>query len=112
MPKRSPIAAEAEVILWALQLAKGENWRKIIVESDSKSCIDSILDYAACLQWAFSSLVSDIWMLEISFVSCLVFWIKRSGNTAAHEAAKYTIMSFSSFSFCAGNLLAFVASVC
>ena len=34
MPKRSPIAAEAEAILWALHLAKGENWRKIIVESD------------------------------------------------------------------------------
>ena len=59
-----------------------------------------------------SPLLSDTWMLEISFVSCLFFWIKRSGNTAAHEAAKYTIMSFSSFSFCVGNLLAFVAFVC
>ena len=34
MPKRSPITAEAEAILWALHLARGENWRKIIVESD------------------------------------------------------------------------------
>ena len=112
MPKRSPIAIEAEAILWALQLAKGENWRKIIVESDSKSYIDSILDHAACPQWAISSLVSDIWQLEISFVSCLFFWIKISGNAAAHEAAKYTIMSLSSFSFCVDNLPTSVASVC
>nr|POF24536.1 hypothetical protein CFP56_76346 [Quercus suber] len=48
IPKRSPIAAEAEAILWALHLAKGENWRKIIVESDSKICIDAILDHTAC----------------------------------------------------------------
>lgn len=60
IPKRSPIAAEAKAILWALHLAKGENWRKIIVESDSKICIDAILDHTACHQWAISSLVSDI----------------------------------------------------
>ena len=112
MPKRSPIATEAEAILWALHLANGKKWRKIIVESDSKIYIDSILDHTACHQWAISSIVSDIWLLEKYFVSCLFFWVKRSGNVVAHEAAKYTIQSCSSFSFCADNLPASVTSVC
>ena len=77
MPKRSPIATEAEAILWALHLANGKKWRKIIVESDSKICIDSILDHTASHQWAISSLVSDIWLLEKSFVSCLFFGLKE-----------------------------------
>ena len=43
-----------------------------------------------------------------------VFWIKRSGNAAAHEVAKYTIQSCNSFSFSflADNLPVPVASVC
>ena len=112
MPNRTPIAAEAKAILWALHLARGENWRMIIVESDAKICINSILDHIGCPQWAISSLVSDIWLLEKSFVSCLFFWVKRSGNAATHEAAKYTLQSFSSFSFYSDNLLASVTSVC
>ena len=114
LPKRSPITAEAEAILWALHLAKGENWRKIIVESDSKICIDAILDHSASHQWTISSLLSDIWQQKLSFVSCLFFWIKRSGNAAAHEVAKYTIQSCNSFSFSflADNLPVPVASIC
>ena len=114
LPKRSPITAEAEAILWALHLAKGENWRKIIVESNSKICIDAILDHSASHQWTISSLLSDIWQQKLSFVSCLFFWIKRSGNAAAHEVAKYTIQSCNSFSFSflADNLPVPVASVC
>ena len=112
LPKRSPIVAETEAILWALHLARGENWREIIVESDSKLSIDSILDHLGSPQWAISSLVSDIWLWAKSFVSCLFFWVKRSGNTAAHEAAKYTLMSCSSFSSCSDNLPASVATAC
>ena len=34
LPKRSPLSAETETILWALQLAKSEAWSEIILESD------------------------------------------------------------------------------
>ena len=44
IPLCSPLIAETEVILWALNIAYGENWRNIVVESDSKSNIDAILD--------------------------------------------------------------------
>ena len=74
LPKRAPIAAKSEAILWALHLARGENWREIIVESDSKLCIDSILDHSGCPQWAISFVVSDIRLWANSFVSCLFFF--------------------------------------
>ena len=88
MPKRTPIAAEAKAILWALHLARGENWRMIIVESDAKICINSILDHIGCPQWAISSLVSDIWLLEKSFVSCLFFLGKKKWKRCYSRSSK------------------------
>ena len=62
--------------------------------------------------WVISSLASDICFLAKSFVSCLVFWVKRSGNTAPHEAAKYALEFFISFCLCSDNLPARVALAC
>jgi ribonuclease HI len=44
-----PLVAEASAILWALQIAKVEEFSGIIVESDSKMCVDTTsLDNAVC----------------------------------------------------------------
>ena len=94
LPKRAPIAAESEAILWDLHLARRENWREIIVESDSKLCIDSILDHLGCPQWAISSVVSDIWLWANSFVSCLFFWVKRSGKLQLMSSKVHTAFRF------------------
>ena len=40
------------------------------------------------------------------------FWVKRSGNAAAHEAAKYTLLSSFSFSSGPSNLPASMALAC
>ena len=77
LPKRSPIAAETEAILWVLHLARGENWRVIIVESDSKISIDAILDYTGCPQWAISSLVSDIFFWKNILIHVFFFGKKK-----------------------------------
>ena len=82
------------------------------MESDSKISIDAILDCTGCPQWAISSLVSDHLFLAKSFDSCLFFWVKRSGNAAAHEAAKYALESFISLWLCSDNLPARVTSAC
>ena len=76
MPKFSPLVAEIEAILWALQLAKGELWSNIFVESDSKNNIDTILDNMDCSLWTISALVFDICFLAKSFVLCLFCWVK------------------------------------
>ena len=83
------------------------------MERDSKINIDAILDYTSCPQWAISSRVSNILFLAKSFDSCFFFfWVKRSGNAAAHEAAKYALESFISFCLCSDNLPARVTSAC
>ena len=51
LPKKSPLSAETEAILWALQLAKSEAWSEIILESDSKNSIDAIMDCTSCPPW-------------------------------------------------------------
>ena len=44
--------------------------------------------------------------------SCLFFWIKRSGNSAAHEVAKYLLVSLVSLCLFLDNLPASVALAC
>ena len=112
LPKRSPLSAEIEAILWALQLAKSEAWSEIILESDSKNSIDAIMDCTSCPLWSISSLVSDICFLARSFGSCQFFWISRICNSAAHKVARFALVSLVSFSLVSDNLPASVASAC
>ena len=112
LPKKSPLSAETEAILWALQLAKSEAWSEIILESDSKNSIDAIMDCTSCPLWSMSSLVSDICFLAKSFGSCLFFWISRIGNSAAHEVARFALVSLVSFCLVSDNLPASVACAC
>lgn len=69
IPLCSPLLAETEAILWALNLAYGENWRHISVEIDSKICIDAILDSSGIPVWAISAQVFNICQLAKSFSS-------------------------------------------
>ena len=39
----SPTQAEATAIQWALNFAKDENWSNIVVEGDSKICLDALV---------------------------------------------------------------------
>ena len=49
MDMDDPIIAETFAIKWALELAKEESFTNIIVESDSKICIDSLeVNSVAC----------------------------------------------------------------
>ena len=38
-----PLLAEAIAIHWAILLAKSQNWSKIMIESDSKVCVDALV---------------------------------------------------------------------
>ena len=94
-----PIAAEASAILWALQIAKMENFTSIIVESDSKLCIDVITLHPEDSYWVSAAFVSDIISLSSDFSSCSFSWVKREANIAAHELAKFATL-FDSVFFC------------
>jgi ribonuclease HI len=36
------VVAEAEAILWAVQIAKSKNFQSVIIEGDAKVCFDAI----------------------------------------------------------------------
>ena len=112
MPKFSPLVAKTEAILWALQLAKGELWSNIFIESDSKNNIDAILDNTGCPLWTISSLVSNICFLAKSFVLCVFCWVKRSGNDAAHEITKYALCFLSPLCLSLDNLPTSIGLAC
>ena len=86
-----PIVAEASAILWALQLAKSENWRWIMVESDSKNCVDTLLQEFFGCYWNISAICNDIKCLALEFFSCCFCWVRREANMLAHALAKYCL---------------------
>jgi hypothetical protein len=38
-----PLLAEAIAIHWAILLVKSKNWSNIMIESDSKVCVDALV---------------------------------------------------------------------
>ena len=81
-----PIAAEASAISWALQIAKMENFTSIIVESDSKLCIDAITLHLEDPYWVIAAFVSDIISLSSDFSSIRNFReIKGEQKALRHD---------------------------
>ena len=80
-----------------------------------KGTPNSVLTLSLTIRVAPNGL-SPLWCLTFSCgqtpLSCLFFWVKRSGNAAAHEAAKYTLLSNSSSSSGLSNLPTSVALAC
>ena len=92
-----PVIAEAFAIKWALELAKEESFTNIIVESDSKICIDSLeVNSTAC--WKIDPLVSDVNSLATCFLLCCFSWVKREANTVAYTLASVASSFHSSLS--------------
>uniref|UniRef100_A0A2N9HH03 Reverse transcriptase domain-containing protein n=1 Tax=Fagus sylvatica TaxID=28930 RepID=A0A2N9HH03_FAGSY len=89
-----PLVAEAIAIKWALELAESESFPNVIVESDSKICIDNFSDNSTSSYWKIDALIPDVHRLALHFLSCCFAWVKREANMVAHELAQ----SFSALS--------------
>ena len=85
--------AESSAFVWALQLAKNNGMKKIIVEGDAKLVVDALLSSPDDVRWDIVALISDALCLAGTFSSCKFGWIKREGNVAAHSLAKYASQS-------------------
>jgi hypothetical protein len=83
------VQAEAFAILWALELAMTEKSKKIIVEGDSKICIDAIDGDQNDVEWSVTAIINNIVSLRSSFNSCLFSWVRREANVVAHTLAKH-----------------------
>ena len=92
------LCAEAAAILWAIQLAKLENLTHIVVESDSKICINSIKGHPEEVNWNVSAFLSVVIALASDFISCCFSWVKRDTNGTTHELARLAFPLNSYFS--------------
>ena len=72
-----PEYAEAAAILWALQLALLENYSKVMVESNSKVCIDAIIGSPSEVNWKIVAIIANVISLSLNFVSVCFVWVKR-----------------------------------
>jgi hypothetical protein len=87
-----------------MELAKENNYLKILVEGDAKICIEAITEVAATIPWRILSLVNIIKVLALEFPSCLFCWVRRDANGMAHSLAKFASSLPSCFSCKSSNL--------
>ncbi len=83
-----PLVAEAADIRWAVQLDKMEDWRDIIIERNSKVCVDVIFQDLDDGDWNIFVLCTDAKVLAADFSSCLFCWVKREAYMMSHTLAK------------------------
>ena len=81
-----PLVAEAIAILWAVQIAKVENWDAVCFESDSKlvvECLQSLVSF-----WSIARICENVKYLAADFRYCSFCWVKREINIVGHTLAK------------------------
>ncbi|KAL0013188.1 hypothetical protein SO802_000257 [Lithocarpus litseifolius] len=99
-----PLKAETAALLWAVQLAKMENWSCVIIEGDAKVCFDAINAPNQPFPWCIrTQLLNTIAVAEF-FFSCSFVWISRTGNGVAHQVAKFSLLSHLAFMLLLDNL--------
>ena len=64
-----PLVVEAIAIKWALELAESESFPNVIVESDSKICIDNFSNNSTSSYWKIDALISDVHRLALLLAS-------------------------------------------
>uniref|UniRef100_A0A2N9EZP9 Reverse transcriptase domain-containing protein n=1 Tax=Fagus sylvatica TaxID=28930 RepID=A0A2N9EZP9_FAGSY len=82
------LVAEASAILWAIQIAKMNNMLEIIVESDSKVCVDAITQDLFVCDWTISTICNDVRVLALEFISCIFCWVPREASMVVYTLAK------------------------
>ncbi len=83
-----PLQAEAAALFWTVQLAIEKDFKHVIIEGDSKICIDALNGNLNSVNWSISSIVCNISELCKYFSSYSFFWTRREANGVAHSLAK------------------------
>lgn len=99
-----PLSAEASAIHWAILLANTEQWTNIVIESDSKVCVDALVADPQYVDWSISVICDNIKHLASEFSCCSFSWVNRENNIAAHTLAKLVPTSISPVLYSSKNL--------
>jgi hypothetical protein len=83
-----PLLAEAIAIHWAILLVKSENWSNIMIESDSKVCVDALVSDQQYDDLSISVICDNVKYLALEFSFCTFCWVNRVANMVAHTLAK------------------------
>lgn len=107
-----PTQAEVDALLWAMKLVIQEQWSVVIFEGDAKICIDALSNSKLIPDWYSTATISNIRCLSSHFTAVKFSWVRRLGNLAAHEIAKFALNSNLDFCFNNGNLPPSLEAIC
>lgn len=86
-----PSSVEAKAAHLAMDFARQQGWRKIVVEGDSSVVILAATNNAQEDFSHFGHIVADIQALASCFDQLSYHYISRDGNRVAHEVARLSI---------------------
>jgi ribonuclease HI len=84
-----PVQAEAEAFLWALQLAMDHQYGEVIIEGDSKCCVDAFSNKNDNVSWRILNVAHKVWQLSESIHRGVFNWVSREANSGPHELANW-----------------------
>lgn len=84
--------AEFIAVIYALKLAKQQQYHSVILHTDSKTVVDSI-DKQYIKQTVYRPLLLEIITLMANFELCFIKWIARQDNKAADTLAKNALQT-------------------
>ena len=99
-----PLQAEAEALLWFVQLVGSFTGIKVVIKGDSKMCIEALRTRNLDVPWRISSCLTEICRLTSLLSDCSFIWVRREANRAVHELATWSLQNHltGSFDFGAG----------
>ena len=73
-----PVQAEAKAFLWAVQLASQMHFKKVIIEGDSKNCVELVTNSSVSVHWRIANFVDEVKLLSVSFDKLEFMWVYRN----------------------------------
>ena len=80
-----PVQAKAETLHWAIWVASQCNLQKVVIEGDSKICLEAIIKNGPEIPWKIDPIIKDIWSIASHIPSDKYNWVYRGCNAAVHS---------------------------
>ena len=75
--------AEAEALLWAVQLAMEKEVPKAVLEGDFKTCIYAISQQSRDRPWRIKNYIEEVVSISNCFSECSFCWVNRADKPSS-----------------------------